>query len=763
MPDTVQKDRILAVETVKGKDVLLIDSFRVHEALSELFTIEAELLFDHGEHGTKPEFINPKELLGTPVNISVQQADDNTVRYFHGIVTRFVQGVRTGHFTEYSVMLRPQQWLLTQRKQSRIFQQKNVKDILTKVFEGTEVDWKLQDTYEPRNYCVQYRESDFDFASRLMEEEGIFYFFVHENGKHKMVLADKMQATIETSPLEIPFVHDVGADEGHVNSILSWDVNYRLQTGKVTYWDHNFELCSKKLQASQETKYKAGNNTVLEAYDFPGGYARKYDGVDPGGGDRAADLNKIFDDNKHAVAVTMDAIDAGFAETMGSGTSAALSAGSRFKLANHPWADNAYVLTRVTHTVAQSPGYRSGQDSESPFTNEFYCIPYGNIPGTHDPAPAFRPPRVTPKPIVTGSQTAYVVGAPGEEIMTDKYGRVKVQFHWDREGKNDAGSSCWVRVGQLWAGKKWGTMFIPRIGTEVIVDFLDGDPDRPIITGCVYNPNNDVPYALPDNKTRSTIKTNSTPKSSGFNELRFEDKKGEEQIYIHAEHDYDDYVKNIRKESIQGERHLEVKKDQFEKIFKDKHLTILGDHNEDISGTMSQKVGMSAHEKVGMNYALDAGMAVHVKAGMTMVLEAGMQLTLKVGGNFIDINPAGVFIQGTMVMINSGGAAGAGAGCSPTKPKEPKSAESGTEVEKNKKPDPPPPPPSDSLKKMTKVSRAVQKRKPSGLGAAVKAAMEELKAKQDAEAQALVDEAANVASAVAKTVVAAGKELPFVD
>jgi type VI secretion system secreted protein VgrG len=303
----------------------------------------------------------------------------------------------------------------------------------------------------------------------------------------------------------------------------------------------------------------------------------------------------------------------------------------------------------------------------------------------------FRPQMTTPRPVVAGSQTAIVVGPPGEEIFPDKYGRVKVHFHWDRISRFDPESSCWLRVSTGIAGKGWGTVFTPRVGQEVIVDFLEGDPDRPIITGCVYNPESMPPYELPKFKTMSTIKTMSTPNGSGFNELRFEDKKGSEQIFVHAEKNVDVRVKNDVMETIKNDRHLIVENDQLEKVKKDKHLSVGGDHNEKITGTMSLTVAGDLQEKVNGSYAIDVGSAIHQKANISTVIEAGTSLTLKVGGNFININAAGIFIKGTMVMLNSGGAAGSGAGSSPDAPKDPKEADNAQPGSRNEPGEPQPP------------------------------------------------------------------------
>jgi len=285
-----------------------------------------------------------------------------------------------------------------------------------------------------------------------------------------------------------------------------------------------------------------------------------------------------------------------------------------------------------------------------------------------------------------------VVGPPGEEIYVDKYGRVKVQFHWDRKGKYNEKSSCWIRVSQNWAGKRWGAMFIPRIGQEVIVDFIEGDPDRPIITGRVYNGASMPPYELPDQKTKSTVKTYSSKGGGGFNELRFEDKKGDEQIFIHAEKDQDIRIKKDLMEWVGQDSHLIVKRDKLEKVEGDKHLGVKGDKNEKVDGTVSLKAGMDLQEKVGMKYACDAGMEIHLKAGMNVVIEAGMSITLKAGGGFIVVGPTGVIISGTPVLINSGGAAGAGTGSSPHPPKDPIEADQAVPGQKEDMPPPKAPP-----------------------------------------------------------------------
>ncbi len=702
MATTTQDGRILKINTPLGPDFLLLKYFSAVEGLSQLFSIEAELVHEETKEGSDPTNVDPKKILGQAVSIEVNQPDE-TKRYFSGIVNRFSQGVRDSRFTTYEMTIVPNVWLLTQIRQSRVFQHKTVPQILKEVFVDLDVKDQTQSQYNPRNYCIQYRESDWNFVSRLMEEDGIYYFFEHTADGHRMIIADGPGShTVCTKP-RIPYVLKVDG-EAFQSSILEWNIEHILQSGKVTFWDHHFQTFTNKLEGKEKTIYSLDVSDKLEVYDYPGDYAHNYDDIDRGGGERS-DVSKAFVEKDEAALIVMQALDSGYKTTNGLGTCSTMTSGHRFELYNHPVSNGKYVITQVEHFCSQSPQYVTDNVLDEPYRNEFTCISYG------DGAPPFRPTASTPKPVMRGSQTAMVVGPSGEEIMTDKYGRVKVQFHWDRHGKNDTDSSCWVRVAQSWAGNQWGTMFIPRIGMEAVVDFLEGDPDQPIITGCVYNPKAMPPYKLPDEKTKSTIKSNSSLGGGGFNEFRFEDKKGKEQIFIHAERNEDIHVNHNCMESIGYDRHLTVEHDQLEEVKNDKHLKVTGDQSESIGSNMSLNVGMNQDEKIGMNYALEAGMGVHIKAGMSAVIEAGVSLTLKVGGNFININPGGVFIQGSVVMINSGGAAGAGAGCSPDSPKKPTEADNAKPGEKAAKPQKEPKPPSPQLKKVAAAAKKAAKSK----------------------------------------------------
>ena len=690
MPATQDK-RSLQLATPLAKDYLLIKRLRCHEGLNQLFRIEVEMLHEETTQGLTPTAVDPKDLIGSPMVVFAHQPG-GVERYFHGICNHFSQGGRNIYFSKYRAELVPKVWLLTQVSQSRIFQNKTVPDILKEILKGFEFDAEIQGEFKPRNYCVQYRETDWDFASRLMEDEGIYYYFEHTENDHRLILANTPAShrPCPTRP-KVPYELNLSElNEDWISAIHSWRVDDKMRTGKFETRDFNFQLPENSLEAKDMSMFDIGGNKKLEHYEWPGGYAKRVDGISAGGGEDSAALNTVYQDRERTVKIRQEEIDVAYKNIYGTADCCALTAGYRFELEYHPHAQHNinHVLVAVQHEAIQSPSYTTGDTVSHSYMVNFACIPQGQA--------AFRPLRKTPKPVVHGSQTAFVVGPPGEEIFTDKYGRVKVQFHWDRHGDMNSASSCWLRVAQIWAGNGWGSMFIPRIGMEVLVTFGEGDPDQPIIAGCVYNAKNMPPYALPDNKTRSTIKSDSSKGGKGFNEFRLEDKKGSEQIFVHAEKNQDIRVKNDCMETIVHDRHLIVENEQFEMVKKDKHLYVKYNHNEKIDGTMSLKVGADHHEKVGSNYALDAGTAIHLKAGASAVIEAGASLTLKVGGSFVNINSGGVFVKGPMVMLNSGGAAGSGAGASPEMPKDPKEADtalSGERIE-TKRPVPPPQPPN---------------------------------------------------------------------
>lgn len=642
---TTQQNRPVKIATPLGDDVLLFYRMNGVERLGELFEYELELLSENPA-------IQPEKLLGENVTIAVL-LPDGTQRYFNGYVTRFGQYGSLDVFSYYRATVRPWLWLLTRSANCRIFQQMSTPDIIKKVFKDqgfSDINQRLTGSYKAREYCVQYRETDFNFVSRLMEEEGIYYYFTHENGKHHLVLADS--ATSHDSYPNfgsIRYHPEEGAtDRSRIDHIHSWGFSKEVQTGGYSLTDYDFKKPKADLLVKSAIQ-KSFKHAAYEFFDYPGLYTETAAG------------NAL-------VRFRLEEHQARFVHSDGAGNARGLAAGFLFKLTDYPRKDqNIDYLVVSAHYRLQNDSYLPSEtaNSEETFHCSFTAL---------DKLQVYRPARITPKPVIHGAQTAMVVGPKGEEIYTDQHGRVKVQFHWDRYGKRDENSSCWVRVSHPWAGKNWGMIALPRIGQEVIVDFLEGNPDQPIITGRVYNAASMPPYPLPDYAHLSTIKTNSTKGGGGFNEIRFDDKKGSEQLFFHAERNQDVRVKNDSFTWIGNEQHLTVKKDQFEQIDGDSHSTIKGDRNEAVKGTLSIKADMDMQEKVGMKHALDAGQEIHLKAGMNVVIEAGMTITLKAGGGFIVIGPTGVTISGTPVLINSGGSAGSGSGSSPEVPKAPKEA-----------------------------------------------------------------------------------------
>jgi type VI secretion system secreted protein VgrG len=680
MATYLQAERPLTITTSLGKDDLLPVGFSGYEAISQLFKFQLDALAEN------KTFIPFDKLLGQKVTLNLVLPNGNR-RYFNGICKGVSEGERDEFFTVYRLEIVPYFWLLTRRAQSRIFQQLSVPDILKKVLEGLEVSYELQGTFHPRDYCVQYRETDFNFVSRLMEEEGIYYFFKHAADGHKLILANTPQSNPdmpEASQLIFEWVLGGKRDE---ERIFSWEKSQELRSGKYTLWDHCFELPHKHLEAEKPIldsvqvgkvthKLKVGGNEKLELYDYPGAYAQRFDGVDSGGGDRAGDIQKLFEDNKRTVGIRMQQEELPGIVIKGTSNCRHLVSGYRFNLERHFNADGQYLATAVEHYAKLSGDYRSGM-GEFEYHNSFTCIPY---------ALPYRPTMVTPKPFVQGTQTAVVVGPAGEEIFTDKYGRVKVQFHWDRDGEYNEKSSCWVRVGTPLAGRQWGAIHIPRIGQEVVVAFQEGDPDQPLVVGSVYNADMMPPYKLPEHKTKTGYKSYSSLSGGGFNEIRFEDKKGQEQVFIHGEKDLDVRIKNDRREWIGRDRHLivkrdnyrqverdehvTIKRDQIEKMERDHHLTIEGKEAIKVTGSHSFAVTGDVIEEFQANHSEQVGFDYYLR-GANVVIEGMTGLTVKVGDSFVTLKSSGVQIVGSQVLINSGGSALSGSPGSLVPPQPP--------------------------------------------------------------------------------------------
>jgi len=614
------------------------------ESISGLFDFTLTVVSEDGD-------LDFDAIVGRPALVTFVSDDESVSRYLHGMVVDIEQTAQGRRLTTYALRLAPQVWLLTQRTNSRIFQAVTVPDIIKDVITqaGVPADQlkiNVTATYTARDYCVQYRETDFEFVSRLMEEEGMFYFFRHSDKGHEMVVAD--HSTIHqviSGQATVPY-HPSSTGVKVEETIFPFSLRQGVRSGAVVLDDFDFRKPA--LDLTENEKFTV--DTKLEVYDYPGRF------------DTAAD-------GKRLTKVRMQGLQVSRKVGEGESDCLRLQPGSHFTLGEHPRDvfNQEYLVTRL-ETWAKQPQVLEEAAGREPSTyrNRFSCIPSAVV---------FRAPRLTRKPIVQGVQTAIVVGPAGEEIYPDEFGRVKVQFHWDRKGKNDEKSSCWIRVSQLWAGANWGAMFIPRIGHEVIVDFIEGDPDRPIITGRVYHGTNKPPYKLPDERTKSTIKTNSSKGGGGFNELRFEDKKGEEQVFIHAEKDMDVRVKNDRREWVGNDRHLFVKRDKVQKVERDEHSLVDRDKITEVTRDVSLKVGGKrmteitgaeslvikddVHFGFQKNFSQETGSDYYIKA-MGVVIEGMKEITLKVGGNFVKIDSSGVTIVGSQIKLNSGGSAGAG-------------------------------------------------------------------------------------------------------
>jgi type VI secretion system secreted protein VgrG len=647
MPVT-QANREISVTTALGTDVLLFRAMSGVEQLGRLSEFRVQLLSADGA-------VKIAGVLGHPLSLELELSG-GTVRHFHGIVTRFAStGVRDG-FASYEAIVHPWLWLLTRASNCRIFQDKTVPDIVKDVCAayGGAVALSvgaLSADYPVLTYCVQYRETDFNFVCRLLEGAGIYFYFTHDASKHTMVLADSYGAHAPISGYDsLKFAEAAQQGGEREECVSSWSAGGEIQSSNFVLNDYDFEKSAASVSGGLVTSAKiaAGfGQTAYEMFDYPGNYTL------------AADGNTL-------ARARIETLHGQCEQIHGHTDARGLFPGGMFTLAEHPRDDQnrTYLITSLSYDITgidyTSGGGAGGLDVQCSLTaigKEF----------------AYRPLPVIAKPVVYGPQTAMVVGKAGEEIWTDKYGRVKVQFHWDRLGKDDENSSCWVRVSQSWAGKGWGAMTIPRIGMEVVVSFLEGDPDRPLITGCVYNSNAMPPYDLPAEQTKSTFKSNSSKGGEGFNELRFEDKKGAEEIFVHAERDFNRVVKNNDTLKVgfetadKGDQSIDIKNDQtlnvgndqkitvthdqFLTVSNDQTIVITHDQFETVDNNQTVKIKVDQKLDVGGDQAVAIDGAQKVKVGSTIVIEAGTSIELKVGGSSIKIEAAKITIKSAEIEI----------------------------------------------------------------------------------------------------------------
>ncbi|PIA65816.1 type VI secretion system tip protein TssI/VgrG [Pseudomonas sediminis] len=616
---------------------LQVLEFTGREAISQPYAVDVELISE------RPD-LDLESLLHQRAFLAFDQNGAG----IHGLIHRIAQGESGKRITRYRLTLVPQLTYLTHRTNQRIFQHLTVEKIISQVLEehGIQADayqFQLGSLYPEREYCVQYDESDLHFVQRLCEEEGIHYHFQHSSAGHVLTFGDDQTVFPRLAPLA--YQQDTGlvADDP---VIKHFGVRVETRTSQVTRRDYDFE----KPRLQLEAKAEGDAQPKLEDYDYPGRYTDRERG-------------------KHLAKRALERHRHDFELAEGDGDSPTLVSGHFLDLTEHPRSEwnQLWLLTEVQHEGKQPQVLEESVTSDTQpadgftqgYRNRFTATPW-DVP--------YRPPLKHPKPRILGSQSAVVTGPAGEEIHCDQYGRVKVQFFWDREGQADDKTSCWLRVSSSWAGDRYGAITIPRIGMEVLITFLEGDPDQPLLTGCLYHAEHVVPYDLPANKTRSVFKTLSSPGGGGYNELRIEDRKGAEQIYVHAQRDWDENIEHDQKIRVGNERHDTVEANAYSHFKAEEHRTTHADRKTEIKANDHLTVGDSQHIKLGNGQFIKAGQEIHLSSGLRVVLEAGSELTLKGGGSFIKLDGGGVTLVGPAIKINSGGAPGSGSGAAPVLP-----------------------------------------------------------------------------------------------
>ncbi len=663
--------RMLEISTKAGDGVFVVQKFSGREDLGRLYEYRLELLSERGD-------LTPEQLLGTNATVALELNDAASMRYFNGYITRFsVQGsVRTPAFSAgygflYLVTINPGLWFLTRAANSRIFNAMSINDIVMKELNACPLVKSENNvgTTETRDFVVQYRETDFTFVSRLLEHAGLYYYFTHKDGEHTMVLLDdasKHQATPGMAKLTFS-----GADRTEV-TLNEFVMVSEVQSGAYAMGDYNYVTPNTRI-ASVSADPKGHDNSGYEMYDFP-----------------ADATTATFSDAYAKIREQENAC--AYQVAHGAGTERSVQVGFKFTLADHSVSALNQEYMVIGHSFDATNNLSDASGGSSTFQCRFEAIPA---------ATQFRSMRTVPRPTIAGTQTALVVAdfrtdtdtSGGADPIGANMGRVKVQFFWDRYGT----PSCWARVSTPWAGKGYGFQNMPRIGEEVLVQFLEGDPDRPVVIGRVHNAENMPPFELPAGANYTGLKTLSIDSSGNsvpgkWNELRFDDTDSSEQVYLQAQKDFDKRVLNDDKTWIGNESHLYVKKDAYEKWDADRHVDTTGDHNEAVKGKYSLDIKSDIHFQSGTMFVLDGGQEVHLKASSKIVLESPMMVSLVCGGNFVTVGPAGVDIKGSMVNVNTGGSKGSGSAIKPQPPKAHKEAMTSKGGAKTKAPSAPPAP-----------------------------------------------------------------------
>ncbi|MCC6875946.1 MAG: type VI secretion system tip protein VgrG [Sandaracinaceae bacterium] len=667
------------LETDLLAEPLVATELRIVEAFNEPYKIELVAWLPRGEAEG-----GVAALLGRDCTLRLQRPAGE--RVFRGLIRELHEGLLDPNGASLRLVIVPALWLLSLGKDSRIFQHMSVVEILGLVL-GAELAKRGRTMlYVPgrahprREYCVQYQESSLDFVHRLMEEEGIAYTFSHDADRELLVLHDTNRGYLPVDAGAaggfVPYEPHNLATAG-VDAVTAFELRRRPGVNEVAIRDYDWTRPSPIVDAGfvrepedprRYHAYEHGLGRSLCLWDYQEGSLQYAMNDGP--------VQAVLRAEREAVGTLVGA---------GHGTVAAFSPGARFQLGGHPLlgADGEYLVTRVEHTAGAAAGEPEARGAET-YSNRFECIPYGR---------EHRPERRTRKPRIASIQTATVVGPAGEEIHTDPHGRIRVKLHWDRLHPADETGSCWIRVQQAWAGPMWGALFLPRVGMEVIVTFVDGDPDRPIVTGCLYNGANRPPYPLPEEKTKSTLKTRSSPGGNGYNELRFEDRAGAEEIWLHGQKDWNTVIENdvtervghdrqrlvLHDESVQIDGHHEqqVGGDRTRSVGGDEAVTVDGARRVRVAGAQEHEVGgrdalhvsgaRGVHVTGAERHRVDASYVDSVgehrvlrSTGQTWVraskvtLEADEEILLKVGGAFIRLRSDKAHVEAHQTFLNSG-------------------------------------------------------------------------------------------------------------
>ncbi|GKS92251.1 type VI secretion system tip protein VgrG [Acidovorax sp. SUPP2539] len=626
--------RRVTIKTALG-EALQFRQLRGEEALSSLYSFDVDLLSEGRD-------IDPKALLGKTATVEIE-TEGGGKRYLDGLVTRFGMQGQDHRLYSYHLRLQPWLWVATRRQDFRIFQFKTVPQIVQEVLGryGYPLQLKLTRAYRAWDYCVQYGESDFDFVSRLLEHEGAYYYFQHASGQHTLVIADDIVAGHEPLPgaAVIPFYPPEKSATADRENIHAWTLGEEIKPGR--YYNDDYDFKKPRSDLSNMRQQPPGHaHDAYEIYEWPGGYVQHGDG-------------------EQYARVRLQEGLTGHSTVRGESRHRSLATGYTFTLENYPRGDQnrQYLITGVTYHLHENPrssSFNSAKPGEALKHNEEQGS-FQKFSLTAQPTSLpYTPARKTQRPRTTGPQTAVVVGPAGEEIWTDEYGRIKVQFHWDRLGAMDENSSCWVRVATSWAGSGFGAISIPRIGHEVVVDFLNGDPDYPLVVGCVYNAANMPPWALPGNATQSGIKTQSS-KGGAFgdgmkngagdaNAIRFEDKKGAEQLWLHAqkdqltevENDEDKWVGNDRRKTIDRDETNTIHRDRTETVDRNEKITVHGWRTEEVDGDETITIHSNRKERVDHNETISIGDNRDETVGINEDIRIGKNRSKTVGRSETD-------------------------------------------------------------------------------------------------------------------------------